>query len=116
MATNLTSCGFGANGKNGVSPELLETEQQLRFCDLWRRHMGGTEGWATAERIPSGGQQLWREGEGSGLWAGEAPAGTPTAAREYLPVHAKSGWLTDTVQPRSATIRTTPTDRLAITG
>ena len=75
--------------------------------------MGGTEGWATAERIPSGGQQLWREGEGSGLWAGEAPAGTPTAAREYLPVHAQSGWLTDTVQPRSVAIRTTPTDRLA---
>lgn len=33
-----------------------------------------------------------------------------------MPVHAKSGWLTDTAQPRSATIKTTPRDRLAITG
>lgn len=31
----------------------------------WSRMRAG--GWATAERIPSGGQQLWREGEGSGL-------------------------------------------------
>jgi len=115
VTTKLTSCGFRADGRNGISPELLEIEQQLRSRDLWRRQIGETEGWAISERIPSGGQQLWREGEGSGFWAGEAPAGTPTAAREYLPVHARSGWLTDTVQPKSATIKTTPRDRLAIT-
>ena len=78
--------------------------------------IGETEGWASAALTPSGGQQSRCEGEGSGLWAGEAPAGTPTAAREFMPVHAKSGWLTDTAQPRSATIKTTPRDRLAITG
>ena len=33
-----------------------------------------------------------------------------------MPVHATSGWLTDAAQPRSATIKTTPRDRLAITG
>jgi len=33
-----------------------------------------------------------------------------------MPVHAKSGWLTDAAQPRSVTIKTTPRDRLAITG
>jgi len=66
VATNLASSGFGANGKSGISPELRETEQQLRSGDLWRQ-MGETEGWAISERVPSGGQQLWREGEGSGL-------------------------------------------------
>ena len=32
-----------------------------------------------------------------------------------MPVHAMSGWLTDTAQPRSVTIKTTPRDRLVIT-
>jgi len=31
-------------------------------------------------------------------------------------VHACNGWLTETVQPRSVTIKTTPNDRLAIMG
>lgn len=66
-ATNLTSCGFGVDRTNGITPGLRETEQQLRLCDLWRGQMEETESWAKSERIPSGGQQLWREGEGSGL-------------------------------------------------
>jgi hypothetical protein len=47
-------------------------------------------------------------------WAGEAPASTTTAAREYGPWHPKVGWLT--VQPRSAAIKTAPRDRPAIAG
>src|SRR5208283_31236 len=67
MATNLTSCGSGVDRTNGTTPELRETEQQLRSCDLWNGQIVETEGWANSERIPSGGQQLWCEGEGSGL-------------------------------------------------
>jgi len=68
------------------------------------------EGWGCWECVFSKGQQLWREGEGSGLGAGEAPAGTTTAARDWWPEHVITRWLTD--HARSATIRTTPIDRL----
>ncbi|HUL34545.1 MAG TPA: hypothetical protein VL128_11715 [Candidatus Eisenbacteria bacterium] len=68
------------------------------------------EGWGARECRFSSGQQLWREGEGSGLGAGEAPAGATTAARDWRPEHAMTRWLT--VQASSATIRTTPRDRL----
>jgi hypothetical protein len=57
---------------------------------------------------------MWREGEGSGIGAGEAPACTTTAARELMPEHAGAGWLTD--QLSSVTIKATPRDRLAIAG
>ncbi len=59
------------------------------------------------------GQQMWCAREGSGE-AGEAPACTTAAARGRMPVHAVAGWLTD--HPSSVTIKTTPRDRLAITG
>jgi hypothetical protein len=55
------------------------------------------------------GQQMWRVREGSG-----APACTRAAARGRMPVHTVAGGLTD--HPSSVTIKSTPRDRLAITG
>jgi len=89
---------------------LLAIEQQRRSKLACSAQLGREEGWGCRECLVSKGQQLWREGEGSGLWAGEAPAGTTTAARDWMPVHAITRWLTD--QASSATIRTTPIDRL----
>jgi hypothetical protein len=51
---------------------------------------------------------------GGSVEAGEAPACTTAAARGRMPEHAVAGWLTD--HPSSVTIKTTPRDRLAITG
>lgn len=89
---------------------LLAIEQQLKSKFGRSVHLGREEGWACRECLLSRGQQLWREGEGSGLGAGEVPACTTTAARDGMPAHARTRWLTD--QASSATIRTTPIDRL----
>ena len=89
---------------------LEDREQQLGSrcgCSL---HAEEAEGWDCFECLLSAGQQLWREGEGSGLGAGDDPAGTTTAARDWTPEHAMTRWLTD--QASSATIRATPIDRL----
>ena len=59
------------------------------------------------------GQQMWRVGEGS-VEPGEAPDATTAAARGRMPEHVVAGWLTD--HPSSVTIKTTPRDRVAITG
>ena len=96
-------CGFAAG------------EQQLESMLARRAHLGGEERWAGRESLDSLGslgQQLWREGEGSGLGAGEAPAGATTAARDGMPEHAKTRRLTD--HASSETIRNTPVDRLLV--
>ncbi len=85
-------------------------EQQLKSIFACILHSGWDEGWGALRCFFSRGQQLWREGEGSGLGAGEDPAGATTAARDRRPEHAMTRWLTD--QASSATIRTTPVDRL----
>jgi hypothetical protein len=56
-------------------------EQQFS-ASFWELQDKGIEDWKWRECCVSMGQQLWREGEGSGLEAGEAPAGTTTAARD----------------------------------
>lgn len=96
--------------KGSPDAGLFAIEQQLKSRFECSAHLGREEGWACWERLLSKGQQLWREGEGSGLGAGEAPAGTTTAARDWMPVHAMTRWLTD--HTKSATIKTTPVDRL----
>jgi len=85
-------------------------EQQFTTSFACGRQWAGEESWACWECFFSMGQQLWREGEGSGLGAGEVPAGTTTAARDWWPEHVITRWLTD--HARSVTIRTTPVDRL----
>lgn len=98
------------NGSGGWG--FAAREQQLRSRLACNAYFTGDEGWACRERLTSLGQQLWREGEGSGLGAGEDPAGTTTAARDGMPVHAWTRGLTD--HARSETIRTTPMDRLLV--
>jgi len=58
VTANFAGCGFGIAGSSASSVELPVTEQQLRFRDLWRGQIGETEGWASVELTPSGGQQL----------------------------------------------------------
>src|SRR5215472_6468191 len=95
----------------GWRDSLLEDrEQQLGSRRGRSVHSEQGEGGDGFECLLSAGQQLWREGEGSGLGAGDDPAGTTTAARDWRPEHAMTRWLTD--QASSATIRTTPIDRL----
>jgi len=98
------------NGRRGTG--FLAIEQQLKSMVACSLHSGREEGRVCCACLLSRGQQLWREGEGSGLGAGEVPAGTTTAARDWMPVHAKTRWLTD--QASSATIKTTPMDRLLV--
>jgi hypothetical protein len=89
---------------------FFATEQQLKsgLACIWQS--GWDEGFGFSACLLSRGQQLWREGEDSGLGAGGDPAGATTAARDGKPAHAATRWLTD--QPSSATIRTTPVYRL----
>ena len=91
---------------------LEDKEQQLGSRRGRSLYSGEGEGGDGLERLLSGEQQLWREGEGSGLGAGDDPAGTTTAARDWRPEHAMTRWLTD--QASSATIRTSPVDRLLV--
>lgn len=98
------------NGSGGWG--FAAIEQQLRSRLACNAHFTGDEGWACRERLTSLGQQLWREGEGSGLGAGEDPAGTTTAARDGMPEHANTRRLTD--HARSETVRTAPRDRLLV--
>jgi hypothetical protein len=96
-------CGFAAK------------EQQRKSALACSVHFGEEEGWACWESLPaldSLGQQLWREGEGSGLGAGGVPACATTAARDGMPEHAKTRRLTD--HASSETIRSTPVDRLLV--
>jgi hypothetical protein len=91
------------------------SEQQLKSMLACRAHFDEDEGWAGRESLPSLdslGQQLWREGEGSGLGAGRVPACATTAARDGMPEHARTRRLTD--HARSETIRITPVDRLLV--
>jgi hypothetical protein len=113
-AISSTTGGFASRNVSGRPCEPWETVQQRR-SSLECTEQFDEEGWAAGESEFPLGQQMWRDGEGSGLTAGEAPACTTTAAREcIMPEHANAGWLTD--QPSSVTIKTTPSDRLAITG
>ena len=57
VSANFTICGFAATGTTAGSLEVPEMEQQSRLGDLWKGHIGETEGWASVEVIPSGGQQ-----------------------------------------------------------
>jgi len=96
------------NGKRETA--LDASEQQLRSKRACSLHSELGKDWDCSECFFSTGQQLWREGEGSGLGAGGDPACATTAARDWRPEHAMTRWLTD--QASSATIRTTPVDRL----
>jgi len=62
---------------------LAAIEQQFTTSFACNGQSGWDEGWGNWGCDLSIGQQLWREGEGSGLGAGEAPAGTTTAARDW---------------------------------
>ena len=94
---------------------LPAREQQLKSILACCAHFDEGAGWAGRESLPSLGslgQQLWREGEGSGLGAGGVPACATTAARDGMPEHARTRRLTD--HARSETIRITPVDRLLV--
>lgn len=99
------TCGSGA------AKGLADSEQQSAPGLAWKEHLCEPGGVASRVTFPAG-QQLWRNGEGSG--AGEVAACTITAAREFMAGHAIAGRLAD--QASSVTIKTTPDDRLAITG
>jgi hypothetical protein len=95
----------------GVAKRLADSEQQLASGLVWKEHLCELDRVASRVTFPAG-QQLWRKGEGSG--AGEVAACTITAAHEFMAGHAIAGRLTD--QASSVTIKTTPDDRLTITG
>jgi hypothetical protein len=105
--------GFTELRGEGMPGESCETVQQ-RWSGVGRiEQLENGEGWVTGVCGFLPGQQRWRVREGS-VEAGEAPACTTAAARGRMPEHALAGWLTD--HPSSVTIKTTPRDRLAITG
>lgn len=111
--TNISAAGgFTELRGEGMPGESCETIQQ-RWSGVGRiEQLDNGEGWVTGVCDFLPGQQMWRVREGSGE-AGEAPACTTAAARGRMPEHV-AGWLTD--HPSSVTIKTTPRDRLAITG
>ena len=114
IRTNIFAVGGFTERRGEGSPrESSETVQQRRSGCGRLEQLDNGEGWMTAVCDFLPGQQMWRVREGSGE-AGEAPACTTAAARGRMPVHAVAGWLTD--HPSSVTIKTTPRDRLAITG
>jgi hypothetical protein len=114
IRTNIfAAVGFTELRGEGMPCESRETVQQRRSGVGRIEQLENGECWVTGVCDFLPGQQMWRVGEGS-VEAGEAPACTTAAARGRMPEHAVAGWLTD--HPSSVTIKTTPRDRLAITG
>lgn len=110
---NLQCATLVATPRKGSVAGREEAEQQFILCAVCIEPLGDSEVCLAAEETFGAGQQLWREGEGSGLWAGEAPARTIAAAREFKSGQALPGRLTD--HTSKVTIKTTPIDRLSMT-